>query len=82
MNNYSPELVICIMPTTLHIKNMVCNRCIKVVQDELSALGYSIKNIELGELTLKEDISDLKMDKISKSLAGTSEGIPRVDTMA
>lgn len=57
------------MPTTLHIKNMVCNRCIKVVQDELSALGYSIKNIELGELTLKEDISDLKMDKISRVLA-------------
>jgi hypothetical protein len=33
--------------TILHIKNMVCNRCIKVVADELTKLGYSIKSIGL-----------------------------------
>ncbi len=65
-----PELVICIMSTTtLHIKNMVCNRCIKVVRDELSALGYTITNIELGEVTLKEELSDKSIDQISLVMA-------------
>lgn len=54
--------------TTLHIKNMVCNRCIKAVKDELSALGYSIKDIELGEVNLKEDLSDRDIDHISLML--------------
>lgn len=33
----------------LHIKNMVCNRCIKVVHDELENLGCSIQSVELGK---------------------------------
>jgi len=33
----------------LHIKNMVCNRCIKVVHDELSKLGCTIHSVELGK---------------------------------
>jgi AraC-like DNA-binding protein len=48
---------------------MVCNRCIKVVQDELSALGYTITNIELGEVTLKEELSDKSIDQISRVMA-------------
>jgi hypothetical protein len=44
--------------TILHIKNMVCNRCIKVVADELFKLGYSIKLIELGEVQLKENLDE------------------------
>ena len=45
---------------TLHIKNMVCNRCIKVVRDELQALGLSIRSVTLGEAVLgeKEDAVD------------------------
>ena len=33
---------------------MVCDRCIKVVRDELQKLGYHIKSIELGEVELME----------------------------
>ena len=43
---------------TLYIKNMVCNRCIIVVQNELDKLGLGVKNIKLGEVILdKERVS-------------------------
>ncbi len=35
--------------TTLFIKNMVCNRCIRVVGEELAKLGYQVHRIVLGE---------------------------------
>lgn len=48
----------------IHIKNMVCGRCIKVVQDELENLGYDIKSIELGKVELEPsgeiDVLELK----------------------
>jgi len=53
----------------LHIKNMVCNRCIKVVQEELIGLGYTIKAIELGEVELEGKINEDEMEKISHVLA-------------
>jgi len=37
---------------TLHIKNMVCNRCIKVVREELEKLGHEVLAIELGEVRI------------------------------
>ena len=53
---------------TLHIKNMVCNRCIKVVREELEKLDYTIKKIELGEVVLTSDKNKFQLDKIKKSL--------------
>lgn len=37
---------------TLIVKNMVCNRCIKVVREELEKLGLEVENIELGEVKI------------------------------
>src|SRR3954468_114145 len=37
----------------LFIKNMVCNRCILVVQLELEKLELAFSHIDLGEVTLK-----------------------------
>ena len=54
--------------TTLHIKNMVCNRCIKVVQEELTNLGFTIESIELGEVILNEQISGKDVNKIKQVL--------------
>lgn len=34
---------------------MVCDRCIMVVQNELNKLGWSVKNIKLGEVTLERE---------------------------
>jgi len=39
--------------TVLHIKNMVCPRCIKVVSDELNDLGFEIQTIHLGRVELR-----------------------------
>lgn len=48
----------------LNIKNMVCNRCIKVVKEEIEKLNYEVKNISLGEVVLKSekkiDLSEIK----------------------
>jgi AraC family transcriptional regulator len=48
------------METTLHIKNMVCDRCIKVISEELTNLGYEVKKINLGEAVI--DNADKKLD--------------------
>ncbi len=40
------------IPSTLYIKNMVCNRCIRVVREELERLGLRIGRVELGEVDL------------------------------
>jgi len=52
----------------LHIKNMVCNRCIKVVQDEISGLGFTVKTIELGEVILNEKLSENDLTQITRVL--------------
>ncbi|MBK0404618.1 AraC family transcriptional regulator [Adhaeribacter sp. BT258] len=36
----------------LAIKNMVCQRCVRVVKEELENLGLEVKVIELGEATV------------------------------
>ncbi len=38
--------------TALFVKNMVCDRCIMVISNELSKLGIEIEHIKLGEVTL------------------------------
>ena len=43
------------METTLYIKNMVCQRCLKVVTDELTKLGYLVNNITLGEAVIESE---------------------------
>lgn len=44
---------------SLFIKNMVCNRCIMVVRQELEKLGLDVKSVTLGEVILgKEPTSE------------------------
>ncbi|WP_337872326.1 AraC family transcriptional regulator [Ignavibacterium sp.] len=52
---------------TIHIKNMVCNRCIKVVKEELEKLGYRVHSIILGEATIQTE-NKLEFDLINKVL--------------
>jgi copper chaperone CopZ len=42
------------MSYSLSIKNMVCPRCIRVVQAELEKIGYQVLSIRLGEVELGE----------------------------
>jgi AraC-like DNA-binding protein len=41
----------------LYIRNMVCNRCILVVKNELEKMGYNPLTVQLGEVELKEELS-------------------------
>ncbi len=56
------------MKKTLYIKNMVCNRCIKVVREELEKLDYTIEKIELGEVVITSTKKKFELDKINKML--------------
>lgn len=53
---------------SLFIKNMVCNRCIMVVQNELDKLGIDVKNIKLGEVTIAEKLSAEEKENLKKAL--------------
>ena len=46
------------MTTTLHIKNMVCPRCIRAVTDCLTRLGLHPLSVELGIAQIEEDDID------------------------
>ena len=55
------------MEKKIFIKNMVCNRCIKVIQTEVEALGITLNHIELGVVTYEEK-SKSDFDQIKKIL--------------
>ena len=57
-----------ISPTRLCIKNMVCDRCIRVVREELEKSKYRILSIELGEVILEGQLSVLELATIATML--------------
>jgi AraC-like DNA-binding protein len=54
--------------TTLFIKNMVCNRCIMVVQNELDKLGLDVKSIRLGEVSLEKEPDTKDKERLKEVL--------------
>jgi AraC family transcriptional regulator len=54
--------------TMLHIRNMVCNRCIKVVREELGKLGYDVRSIALGEAVIGGEPTRTGLEKIKTVL--------------
>lgn len=52
----------------LYIKNMVCNRCIMVVKNELEKLGFQPLHISLGEATLQNDLTESEKITIDNQL--------------
>jgi len=56
------------METILHIKNMVCNRCVKVVKEELEKLGFEVRKIVLGEVVIYSEDEKIPFDKIENVL--------------
>ncbi|CCH57665.1 transcriptional regulator, AraC family (plasmid) [Fibrisoma limi BUZ 3] len=43
----------------LHIKNMVCDRCVRAVRQELERQGYVVRHLELGRATVERDLIEL-----------------------
>ncbi len=52
----------------LYIKNMVCNRCIKVVKEELEKLGVEVQSITLGEVETSQPVGKLPIQQIKQVL--------------
>jgi AraC-like DNA-binding protein len=52
----------------LYIKNMVCNRCILVVKQELQKLNIENCNVALGEVETKDELSKEQIQQFAKNL--------------
>lgn len=55
----------------LYIKNMVCDRCIMVVRQQLDEQGLNYKNIQLGQVELVEEPDPAKLDAFRETLLTT-----------
>ena len=66
------------MPTTLYIKNMVCNRCIMAVKQAMEKLELHLIKVSLGEVILEEDnLSAGQTNKLDEALL--TLGFDRID---
>ena len=54
--------------TTLYIKNMVCYRCIMVVEVLLGKLGFTVLHIELGKVLIQETPEKADLERIRQAL--------------
>ena len=64
--------------TTLYIKNMVCNRCVMAVKQELEREGLHPQKVSLGEAILEEDsLSGDQQKKLDQALIDL--GFERID---
>lgn len=54
--------------TQIFIKNMVCNRCIKVVKEEIEKLGFEVQTINLGEVVVNTSSNNINYIALKKSL--------------
>ena len=52
----------------LTIRNMVCDRCIRVVREELETLGLALNRIELGEVDADELPKSVSVDDVRRVL--------------
>ncbi len=52
----------------LYIKNMVCNRCVMVVRNEMEKLNFDVNSVILGEVSLNQELSDEQKKKVSEAL--------------
>lgn len=52
----------------LHIKNMVCPRCKMVVEEQLHHLGHTTIQVQLGEVSFANALSENEIQTISKKL--------------
>lgn len=56
------------MSYTLHIKNMVCQRCVEAVQEEFDRIEIPVRSIQLGKVTLQSEISDEQKSTLGDAL--------------
>jgi AraC-like DNA-binding protein len=52
----------------LYVKNMVCNRCIMVVESELKKLGLAARTVQLGEIETENELSKTEKSNLNDAL--------------
>lgn len=53
---------------TLHIRNMVCPRCIRAVRGVLEQAGLEVRSVRLGEAEIVGDLSAERKSRLSDAL--------------
>lgn len=53
---------------TIHIKNMVCPRCIMAVEGLLTEMGLHPVSVELGVAVIEEELSEERLNELDKKL--------------
>jgi AraC-like DNA-binding protein len=53
---------------TLYVKNMVCDRCIMIVDQQLNQLGLSVKDISLGKVEVEPEPNSAQLQDIGSAL--------------
>jgi len=56
------------MTADIQIKGMVCERCVSVVKEGITKLGFQIASISLGKLTLTKKVDDERLMVIESFL--------------
>ncbi|UCH09201.1 MAG: helix-turn-helix domain-containing protein [Fidelibacterota bacterium] len=54
--------------TEISIKNMVCDRCIRLVREELASLGFKVVNVELGKAIVDQQLERPDRERIAAVL--------------
>ena len=54
--------------TTLYVKNMVCDRCNRVVKEELKKMKLDVRSVVLGEVVVAGTARELPVEKIKSML--------------
>lgn len=65
--------------TTLHIKNMVCDRCEMVIETALSALGLDVHEVELGRAVVSRNGDSPTLQEIERELDRFNFGLIKDD---
>jgi len=55
--------------TNLYIKNMVCDRCIMVVRQQLDEAGLTYRNVKLGEVELTQEPNERQVKTLREKLS-------------
>lgn len=56
------------MASEISIKGMVCERCISVIREGITKLGYEVDKVSLGKLSLKSEIGKDGVNRIDQFL--------------
>lgn len=64
---------------TLHIKNMVCDRCEMVIETALNALGLEVDHVQLGKAEVTRKSDKPSMHEIEKELERFNFGLIKDD---